>query len=138
MFQRIQTISLLLATTCAFLTLRFPFYSGTKNVNGIVESETLDAGSHLFLLIVSVAVGLIALITIFLYKNRKLQFRLCMAGLLLSLGCLALYYSQAKSLENGVLAFWSIFAFAMPIFYFLAARGIYKDEKLVKSVDRLR
>jgi hypothetical protein len=26
----------------------------------------------------------------------------------------------------------------MVVFFFLAARGIYKDEKLVKSLDRLR
>ncbi|PWT96339.1 MAG: DUF4293 domain-containing protein [Bacteroidetes bacterium] len=138
MFQRIQTIWLLLAAACSFFTFKFPFYSGTKSVNGTVQSETVEPGSHLGLLIISVAVGVIALITIFIYKNRKLQFRLCMAGLLLSIGDLILYYSLSKSLENGVLAFWSIFAFAIPVFYFLAARGIYRDEKLVKSVDRLR
>jgi hypothetical protein len=32
----------------------------------------------------------------------------------------------------------SVAAIAIPVFLLMAARAIYKDEKLVKSVDRLR
>jgi hypothetical protein len=32
----------------------------------------------------------------------------------------------------------SLLAFAIPVFLVFAARGIWKDEQLVKSVDRLR
>ncbi len=138
MFQRIQTIWLLLASAFSFLSLRFPVYSGTKIVNGVTQSETLDSASDFFLLVLTVAVGLIALITIFLFKNRKLQFRLCIVGLLIQIGCLILYYVRASTFNSGVIALWALFPIVVPIFFILAARGIYKDEKLVKSVDRLR
>jgi hypothetical protein len=39
---------------------------------------------------------------------------------------------------NGNIALWAIFYFAVLIFFILAARGISKDEKLIKSMDRLR
>jgi hypothetical protein len=32
----------------------------------------------------------------------------------------------------------SLLAVAIPVFLILAARNIYRDEKLVKSMDRLR
>ena len=138
MLQRIQTLWLLLASICAFLTVRFPFYSGTKTEGGVSQPETLVAGTNFFLLVGTVAVALLSLITIFLYKNRKLQFRLCLLALLLQIGCIALYFSLASSLSNGVMALWSLFSFAVPLLLILAARGIYRDQKLIKSADRLR
>ncbi|HTN07515.1 DUF4293 domain-containing protein [Agriterribacter sp.] len=138
MLQRMQTIWLLLAAVFSFLTLRFPVYNGNKLVNGISEYNMLSATSSLFLIILSVAAGLIALIALFLYKNRGMQQKLCFAGLLLFIISGALYYMQIKSFAEGAFSLWTVFYFLIPVCFILAIRGIYRDQKLIKSIDRLR
>ena len=138
MLQRMQTIWLLLAAVFSFLTLRFPVYNGNKLVNGISEYNMLSATSSLFLIILSVATGLIALIAIFLYKNRGMQQKLCFAGLLLFIISGTLYYMQIKSFTEGAFSLWTVFYFLIPVCFILAIRGIYRDQKLIKSIDRLR
>jgi Domain of unknown function (DUF4293) len=135
MIQRIQTIWLLLAAAAAFATLKFSFYSGNKDNNLF---EELTGSSHFLLLILSVAVGLLALITIFLYKNRKLQIRLSLLGIVLQLVALAVYFQQTKTYVQGSFTLTSAISFVIPIFFILAWLGIRKDEKLIKSMDRLR
>jgi hypothetical protein len=49
-----------------------------------------------------------------------------------------LYFNSKKDYPGGGLALTSAFALLIPIFLFLALRGIYKDEKLIKSMNRLR
>ena len=138
MLQRMQTIWLLLATAFSFLTLQFPVYNGNKLVNETSEYNMLSATSSLFLIILSVATGLIALIAVFLYKNRGLQQKLCFVGLLLYIISGMLYYTQIKSFTEGAFTLWAVFYFLIPVCFILAIRGIYRDQKLVKSIDRLR
>ena len=77
MIQRIQSIWLLLAAAAAFLTLRFSFYSGNMLAeDGATKVfKSLTAQSNILLTILSAGVGLAALISVFLYKNRKQQSR---------------------------------------------------------------
>ena len=75
---------------------------------------------------------------IFLYKNRKLQFRLTILALLLSLLNIFLYYRETLAYTEGNYTITAILTLLIPIFLFFASRGIYKDEKLIKSADRLR
>ncbi len=138
MLQRMQTIWLLLAAVFSFFTLRFPVYNGNKLVNGMSEYNMLSATSSLFLIILSVAAGMIALIAVLLYKNRSLQQKLCFAGLLLFIVSGVLYYMQIKSFAEGAFSLWAVFYFLVPVCFILAMRGIYRDQKLVKSIDRLR
>ena len=49
-----------------------------------------------------------------------------------------IYFSEVKKFVSGNMSLTAILAFAIPIFLVLAVNGIYKDEKLVKSLDRLR
>lgn len=135
MLQRIQTIYLLLASLCAFLTLKFPLYSGTNATGAFVE---INGQFNILLMIVTVIVATLAAVCIFLFKNRKLQMRLVLAGLLLQIGCLALYFSQIKNFTSGNFALGSVLSFAVVIFLILAISAINKDQKLVKSLDRLR
>jgi Domain of unknown function (DUF4293) len=88
--------------------------------------------------VLSVAVGLLALITIFLYKNRKLQIRLSLLGVVLQLAVLAVYFQQIKTYVQGNFTLTSAVSFIIPVFFILAWLGIRKDEKLIKSMDRLR
>ncbi len=138
MIQRIQTIWLLLASTCSFLTLKLSFYSGNKLINNQKEFLHVTASENILLTILSVAVGITSLVLIFLYKDRKMQLRITLVALLVSIGVIALYFSAINNYIEGRIDLTSIFVFAIPVFILMAARGIYKDEKLVKSVDRLR
>lgn len=141
MIQRLQSVWLLLAAAAAFCSLRFSFYSG----NMIAENQqkiftSLTAQSHLLLLILTAGVGIASIIAIFLYKNRKMQLRIVLLTLLVSIINLVLFFMQTKKFVPGEGAFdlTAIFAIFTPVLLFFAIRGIRRDEKLVKSLDRLR
>ena len=138
MLQRIQSLWLLLAGIFAFLTVRLSIYNGTKPVKEVNEYNALNAGSSLFLLVFTVALGLIPFIAIFLYKNRSMQIKLCLAALGVYVICCVLYFMQIKQFSVGALSLWSGFYFLIPILLILAITGIYKDSRLIKSIDRLR
>ncbi len=141
MLQRIQSIWLLLAAVCGFLTLKFSFFSGNKlDATNVKTFQYLTASSSILILILTVASFVAALITIFLYKNRKLQLRITLAVIIISLLDIFLYYRETKKFVEGESGYnlTSLLMVAIPIFLILAARNIYKDEKLVKSMDRLR
>ena len=136
MIQRIQSVWLLVATIITFLTLKLSFYSGAYLPDN--QYHQLNGTENIWLMITTIALGVLTLITIFLYKKRVIQFRLCIAGIVLDLLLLFLYY---KALQNFSLGAYSIFALAhvfIIIALSLAARGINRDEKLIKDSDRLR
>ncbi len=135
MIQRIQSLWLLAAGICGFTALKLPFYIGSK---GNVPAEDFTAVSSIYLMILAVAIAVVALINIFLYKNRGLQLKLGLAGFAGSILYLVLAFSKIRQYDTGGIALTAVFSFAIPVFYLLAIRGIYKDEKLVKSTDRLR
>lgn len=136
-----QSLWLLLAAICAFFTYTLILYSGTL-ANG---SQVLFAlGDHFLLVAVIIAIAALSLLTIFLFKNRKLQFRLTILAIVLTLGYLALQYFSIEQFkkDNAVVTGSYHVSAVLPIlsiiFLIMAARGINKDEKLVKSLDRLR
>ncbi|HVT86376.1 MAG TPA: DUF4293 domain-containing protein [Chitinophagaceae bacterium] len=137
MIQRQQSLWLLLSTISAFLSYILPFYSGTRQGNNGIEKAIIDATSTYALMILTGISLLLSFVTIFLYKNRKLQFRLCLGGILLSVLIIILYFVEIKNL-SGSISLSSIFVFAILIGFIMAAVGIRKDEKLVKALDRLR
>ncbi len=141
MIQRIQSVWLLLAAAASFLTLKFSFYSGNIIKEGQPKAfSNLIATNDILLTITTVATGLLALVALFLYKDRKLQTRLCMIALLLSGLNLVLFYIQVKKFVpgEGNYDLTAALAIVVPVLIILAIRGIYRDKKLVKSLDRLR
>lgn len=155
MIQRIQTIWLLLAAVFAAITFRFPFYSGERVVNTATTTATntpnttppvnpvtgltdLDANTTIWLTILTVLAGAIAFVTIFLFNNRRMQLRLTYLGIFLTVVLLVVYFLEMQNFTKGNIALWCIFYFAILACYILAAQGITKDEKLIKSMDRLR
>ena len=142
MIQRIQSIWLLLASAAAFLTLQFSFYGGNRIIAATNTKvyESLTARSNIMITILAAGVGLAALICIFLYKNRRQQFRIALVALLASIVNIILFFLESKKFVagEGNYDLTAALAFAVPIFLILALRGIKKDEKLVKSLDRLR
>ena len=138
MIQRQQTLWLFLSTICAFLSYKLPFFSGTKEgVKNLTEKAILDGGSNFFLLILTGLSLVLSLIIIFMYKDRKLQLKLCIAGIIISIVVLVIYFNEIRKL-SGSISLSAVFVFAMLAGYVMAARGIWKDEKLVKSLDKLR
>jgi hypothetical protein len=138
MIQRIQTIWLLLVAAFAAITFRFPFYNGDylKDLNpGPID---LNARTTVWLSIVTVLTGAIAFVNIFLFDNRKLQLKLCYLGIFLTVILLIMYFLEMAHFASGSIALWCIFYFAILACYILAARGIWKDEQVIKSMDRLR
>lgn len=139
MIQRIQTIWLFLSALCAAFTYKFPFYTGNKipiSVTG--EQQKLVASSNFLLLILTALLIVGTFIIIFLYKNRKQQLWLTILALVISIVNIIIYFTELKKFVSGTISLTAILAFIIPIFLLLAANGIWKDEKLVKSLDRLR
>jgi Domain of unknown function (DUF4293) len=135
MIQRQQTLWLLLSTVSSFFTYTLPFYTGTLKDGKYNE---LNGGSSFFLLVLTGISLLLSLISIFLYKDRKMQLKLSVGGVVLSVIILVLYFMGLRSFEKGSLSFTCLFAFAVTVGFIMAVRGIWKDEKLVKSLDKLR
>ena len=137
MIQRIQSIWLLLAAVCVFLTLKFSTYVGTNK--DLIPSTFLNGIATLPLIFVTLAVGILTLITIFLYTNRKFQLRLTILAVLLEAGLIFLYYKEIQTfIGKGTFSITAILHVAVVGFLILAARGISSDNKLIKDSNRLR
>lgn len=140
MIQRQQTLWLLLATAAAIFTFMFPFATGEKLIEktAMQQSSEIIAGGNFFTLILSIASIGISAVTIFMFKDRKLQMKLCILGLLISVLILVLYFMEMNKLLKSTPALWAVLPVVVVISYFMAFRNIRKDEKLVKSLDKLR
>ena len=133
MIQRIQSIWLLLASAAAFSVLRLPFYYTPTpfalEINGSAQYSTL----------ISLAFSAcLSFITIFLYGNRMLQLKVVIVNFLLSALIGFFIYKVVVANPGGGFTLPSIALFLLPILQILAMVKIYKDERLVKSADRLR
>jgi K+ transporter len=100
--------------------------------------EKFFAHSNFILLITTAVLTAACLYIIFLYKQRKQQIWLTLAAAGLSIINLIIYFTETRKFESGTYSLTAILALATPVLLALAIRGIWKDEKLVKSVDRLR
>lgn len=152
MVQRIQSVYLLLIAGLMLAMLFVPLSSFTGvdgrlflfKILSITDQQTLQILIATWPVVIPVAAVIInSLFTIFLYKNRKLQVKLAGANmpLVLVFYCAFIYYawdfmkSYPSTIQIG-------FALALPIVALivnmLAVRAINKDEKLIKSLDRIR
>lgn len=156
MLQRIQTVYLLLTVVFIALsmTLSLTFYSNliqNAQFNYSILSflhPTTDFEKNfnsLPLFAFSSLSVILALITIFLFKKRNFQYRICVINtivILFYIGMLGYYFYTVFDMgSNDVklnLKVPLVFPAIALIFNFLAMRGIKKDENLIKSLDRLR
>jgi len=138
MIQRIQSMWLFLAAIFSAFTYKLPFYSGLKKVKDVVQPVKLDASYDFIIMILTAFIILLSLVTLFSYKDRKTQLPLAIVNIILSFVLIVLYFLQIQKFESGTISLWSLFAIAIPIFLFLAARGIWQDQKIIKGLDRIR
>ena len=154
MIQRIQTIYLVLVIICLGLTFLFPFatytLSSVEESNFIFNVFGLDIEGNnkiKFPYYVSIALSIgLSLFTISRFKNRVLQMKLGRFNYLTILLTIVLSFINIRTIEDlfpagnvtvafGVGLFMPVAAL---VFLFLANRSIKNDEKLIKSIDRIR
>lgn len=143
MIQRIQTLYLLLVGIISGgLTFVFSIWSTIKG--SVFSLDLLSANSILekIIPILYIVSAILAIVTIFLFKNRKLQFVLGRLNILTNLFLLGVlvYLSltlsgEAAVSEKGIGMFFPVIVILLLV---IANKAIKKDEDLVKSVDRLR
>ena len=157
MIQRKQTLFLLLAALLVLSTWLFPIATyqtpgdvydlmtyGLYTADGV---KVPDADISVPFSIVLSVIGAALIFTIFMYSNRKRQMRVVRGTYMLMLAVIAFMFIT----DNSVQAYLGTdsqvehhygLSFVMPlialILTFLADRGIQADEKLVRSMDRLR
>ena len=136
MIQRIQSVWLFIASIFAFFTLKLSFFSGTHMPDHQYHQlKGIDTG---LLMITTIVLGIVTLFTIFLYKKRIIQLRLCILAIVLDLLLLYLYYREVLQFSQGTYSITAAMHLVIILSLFFAAKGINKDEKLVKDSDRLR
>lgn len=140
MIQRIQTVFLLLTTVTGVLFLMGDMISFRNSGGGLTS---VDFQESIYLAALVILIPLISFITIFLYKNRKLQLRLTSVAIVLNIILLAAiafyYYHYTSTFDAGIVLKPGLaYPFLMLIFLYLSYRAIKKDDDLVKSYDRLR
>lgn len=146
MIQRIQSIFLLLASAAGFGLFGLPFATTSKTVaeSTLFSDAVYNLNDHVALLSLFAAAGGLALIAIFLFKNRPLQLnltRLSIVANVVGLVIAVVFIMQDGANLNGIEpndGLGAYLPFAFLLFAILALRAIGKDEKLVKSMDRLR
>ena len=136
MIQRVQTIWMILAAIATFLTIKFSFYSGKLAADNTYHA--VMAADNFFILILTSALGTGIIISMFLYKHRSVQFRIILIALLAECIIIFLYIRQINAFTTGNFSLWSALHLLIIVFLILAARGIYKDSKLIKESNRLR
>ncbi len=144
MLQRIQTIyliiAILLAGVAAFMV---PFWQNANNelvyLNSMLQTEDIPLLAVPILFMVS---ALMTFLTIISFKNRTKQIIYNRVNIVINFFLLGIVvYHQLKLpgetfvSEKGIGVFIPLL---MIVFLALANKAIIKDDKLVKSVDRLR
>ena len=129
MLQRIQTIWIILSVLgAAFLNL--------------TAQDFNILGGNLLINISTVVLILVGLLSVFSFKNRKRQILLNNISLIINALLVGLLIYWLLNLPGGISVpekgIEPIFPFISVICLLLANMYIKKDERLVKSVDRLR
>jgi peptidoglycan/LPS O-acetylase OafA/YrhL len=105
--------------------------------------ENLRVRYDYSLLAFAMLIGALNLVTIFMYKRRVLQMRLCVYNILLLAGITGVILftlhgiiKEVESLPRYCLPL--VFPVVAAILHYLAFRGIRKDELMVQAMSRLR
>ena len=157
MIQRIQSAYLLVSI---ILTILFAFLSFANfQVNDSIyfmkvmglyyqdTNEVLFEAPNMSLSAVVFFSILLSISALFNFKKRSVQIRLVTLAVVGQLASVGLVFFAISTLPEGLLegtlpqvnyTFSSFLPIAAVVFLVLALRGIKKDEKLIKSMDRIR
>ncbi|MCM1079993.1 MAG: DUF4293 domain-containing protein [Bacteroidales bacterium] len=152
MIQRIQSVYLFLSivamVVCACLPIGTIAPIGMGAASEMYNLCTIDGnnGNMSFAvggLFALLAAGVItSVINIFSFNNRKRQSRECLVTIMLLLLWIGLYAFEIYTFDADDCAFEIRFAACLPfaaiVLQWLARMAIKKDEKLIRSIDRIR
>lgn len=155
MIQRIQSLFLLMTTLVSLLFLKGSYLNFIDKSGSVIEITfrgiIRDTGGQGFVLIekllplsfLFILIPVLSLVTLFIFKNRKIQLWLILSLIMLISGFIvvSIYYSWFVISEYGaeiVPGFKMIIPVLILVFTVLAYKGIRKDDRLIKSYDRLR
>jgi lipoprotein signal peptidase len=147
MIQRIQSVWLLLAALCNAGLFYFDFYRADLVNNGVALNTAIRVNDHYPSMLMALAVTVLPFAAIFLFKQRKRQRTMVALGMVFTVGLITEMIARVTNFSNGIAAqttgttsYWigAVLPVVAVILMFMAIRGINKDEKLVKSLDRLR
>lgn len=155
MLQRIQTIWLFFATAAIFSLFLFPIIqvldvngaAKVMKVTGLYEhtgGQVVQNQAFLLLTVATVILALIPFVAIFLYRNRPKQILVCYAAIVAIVAYCFWLAQTAKQVFAGIALKIDNYGIGILLpslailFMMLAIKGIRKDEKLIKSADRLR
>lgn len=141
MIQRIQTVWLFLAALAMACIFYFPVYKFSSPTQ-----LPMTIGNDFVGIILAAISIVLSLVTIFRFKNRKNQAGLTWLNILVAIGLQAWLFFKvtnfradpANSTLQGYYWIGTFLPLVTLVLLFLAKSGIRKDEKLVKSLDRLR
>lgn len=143
MIQRIQSVFLALGAISSFGLFGTDAAETEVPVTGseVFADAQYDVYDSLLLTGGVLAAGLLLLIAIFLFTNRRLQVVLCNVAMLITLAYAiyggVVWYTDSAAAQAQV-DFGALLPILTILFAALAARYVRKDEKLVRSADRLR
>lgn len=143
MIQRIQSIYLFLAAAASGGMFALPYAETPQAVDTsyLFADGVFTIDDRLPVMVTFVIAGLASLIAVFLYKNRVAQMRvsiLAMIASVIGIGLGLAFFFQDNADEMADPAVGVALPLLMVLFAYLAWRNIRKDEKLVRSMDRLR
>ena len=145
MIQRKQSIFLFLAALLNAGVFYFAFYKMHTVVNGVDTLGQVDVNNHYPSLLNAVVITILPLITIFMFGNRKRQYAMTFVSFCGVVCFIAMMLARVNGLGKATPpptsgSYWigAVLPVMSLVFLFLAILGIRKDDKLVKSMDRLR
>ena len=152
MIQRIQSVYLLITAVLIGIMCFLPYGEFLKGAEVFELSvwgiKTTGANSHVIAAttpmgILTILAALLPLVTIFLYKKRFLQIRLCIVEIVLLIGLVIyvgmfVYRGWSSVADKFVFSVIDLFPILGIILCILAYKGIVRDITLIKSLDRIR
>ncbi len=155
MIQRVQSVYLLAASLVLFALFIFPVvnnlilngHADSVMVTGIYEvinGMRTKTSSLILLSMATVVAALLPLAGVFLYKNRKKQVGYCYIVVVLLIGYSFYLAETVKDIAgtNSIRPENYSIGIILPslsiVLIYFAIRSINKDERLVRSADRLR
>ena len=145
MIQRKQSLFLFIAALLNACLLVVPLYRWYEVVVNVDVMHELRVNDHYPSLIIAMVIILLPLVALFMFRNRKRQLALSAVSIVSTIGFITLMLSRVTQLGNmtpppvrGTYWIGAILPIISILFLILAIMGIRKDDKLVKSMDRLR
>jgi hypothetical protein len=157
MIQRPQTLFLLaVVAICIMLMFSNTVFFIAENIDTgekievefdetkIYASDGSSQESNTYLVAIAAVIAFLSMAAILLFKNRKMQTLVSSINYLLILGLIIMMYLYSLGIEyfNGTghqsFTLLALLPMSLLFFNFLAIKGVRKDEKLIRSMDRIR